>query len=128
LSGKQGPTSTLCPLERAGLPTTPEADVMLDFIERAFVLGSAGWFLLITLGICAYTLISQMLDDHLQAMIGTPILMIGSALGHQLLKEQGVSLSSDKVISMGVGFMIGLVATAVLLVSCALVVNTLRGR
>ncbi len=101
---------------------------MLDFIERAFVLGSAGWFLLITLGICAYTLISQMLDDHLQAMIGTPILMIGSALGHQLLKEQGVSLSSDKVISMGVGFMIGLVATAVLLVSCALVVNTLRGR
>jgi hypothetical protein len=128
LSGSQGPVSALCPLERAGLPTTPEADVMLEFIERAFVLGSAGWFLLITLGICAYTLISQMLDDHLQAMIGTPILMIGSALGHQLLKEQGISLSSDKVISMGVGFMIGLVATAVLLVSCALVVNTLRGR
>jgi hypothetical protein len=101
---------------------------MLDFIERAFVLGSAGWFLLIALGMCTYVLISQMLDDHLQAIIGTPILVFGAVVGHQLLKEQGIAVSSDKVVTMGIGFMIGLVTTAILLVSCALVVNTVRGR
>jgi riboflavin transporter FmnP len=101
---------------------------MLEYIERAFVLGTAGWFLLIALGLCSYTLISQMLDDHLQAIIGTPILMQGAALCHQILKEQGFALSSDKVVGMGIGFMIGLIATAVLLASAALLVNTIRGR
>lgn len=101
---------------------------MLEFIERAFVLGAAGWFLLLVLGFSAYVLISQMLDDHLSALLGTPCLMVGAAVGNQLLKEHGVSLSSDKIITMGAGFMIGLVATAVLLASCALIVNTLRGR
>lgn len=101
---------------------------MLEFIERAFVLGSAGWFLLIMLAMCTYVLISQMLDDHFMALVGTPILALGAAVGHQLLKEQGVALSSDKVVTMGIGFMIGLVTTAVLLVSCALLVNVVRGR
>ncbi len=101
---------------------------MMEFISRAFVLGSAGWFLLIMLGMCTYVLISQMLDDNLQAFLGTPVLLFGAAIGQQVFRELGIPLNSDKTVSMGIGMMMGLVASSIVMVLFLWAVNASRSR
>lgn len=101
---------------------------MMDFVTRAFVLGSAGWFLLIMVGMCTYVLISQMLDDNLQALLGTPVLLFGAALGQHAFREMGIALNGDKTVSMGIGMMIGLICSSIVLVLCLWAVNAVRTR
>lgn len=101
---------------------------MMEFIERSLVLSTAGWFLLIGLGLCSFVLISQMLEDFGLAVLGSPVLMLGAAIGNQTFRELGIPLSSDKIVSMGIGFMIGLIVSSIFLVGTLITINTIRGR
>ena len=101
---------------------------MMEFIGRSFVLGSAGWFLLIMLGFATYVLISQMLEDNVQALLGTPLLMMGAAIGQHVFRELAIPLSNDKTVAMGIGMMIGLVATSIVAVLILWAVSAIRTR
>ncbi len=89
---------------------------MLHILEQSFVLTSAGWFILCLLAAAGYAMISQMLEDQSSAILGTPILVVGAALGQYLMREFGVSFSHDKTVNMGIGMAAGMFASAIVIV------------
>lgn len=101
---------------------------MMELIERSFVLSSAGWFLLFMMGFCSYVLISQMLDDHMSAMMGTPVVTFGAAVGQQFLRENGIQFNGDRTVDTGIGMMLGLIAASIVMSLMLWAVRAARAR
>lgn len=83
-----------------------------DFIVRSFDLDLAGWFVLIAIGMAGYTLFSQMIGDHSSALLGTPMLVIGAALGHRASFELGLINVGDKLMNLVAGMSAGMLLGA----------------
>lgn len=81
---------------------------MMDFLARCFELDMAGWLMLIVIGGTGYTLISQMVGDHLSAMLGAPILVLGAAIGNGAMTDLGFISTTDKVLNMSISMTAGM--------------------
>ncbi len=92
---------------------------MMDFLARCFELDMAGWLVLFVIGGAGYTLISQMVGDHLSALIGAPILVFGAAAGNAAMADMGFVSTSDRVLNMAIsmtgGMLVGAVVAVVIL-------------
>jgi drug/metabolite transporter superfamily protein YnfA len=86
------------------------------FIEQAFVLNSAAWFLMAVFAIAGGWLIQATLDDSASALLGTPMLVFGAAVGQHTLKEFGIRLTSDKMVNTSFGMAIGMFIAAIMFV------------
>ncbi len=85
---------------------------MMDFLARCFALDMAGWLVLIVIGGAGYTLISQMVGDHLSALLGAPILVLGAAIGNAAMADLGVVSTNDKVLNMSISMTGGMLMGA----------------
>src|SRR5262245_40186836 len=110
------------PRQRAGIT------VMLEFIERSFVLDTTGWFVLSCIGFAAFIIVSQMFDDMAAAIICTPILVLWADIGNQSLRELCMHTAYVKAINTGVGMSAGLLATSIVLVTVLWTLNVCRAR
>lgn len=88
----------------------------MDFAARSFALDIAGWLVLISFAAAGYTLIALMLDDQATAMLGTPILVFGSAMGFRALTDIGIQLAPDKLMNMSIGMALCMLLSGVLFV------------
>jgi len=103
-------------------------EAALEFVTQSFQLDMGGWVTLIAFAVIGYTLIALMLDDHLSALLGSPLLVAGTALGNRALSELGVQLASDKVINMVIGMASCMLASGVLFVLILWVWSTSMAR
>lgn len=101
---------------------------MVEFMQRCFELDMAGWIVLGAIGAAGYTLISQMLGDHMSAVIGAPILMLGAAIGNASMADLGVVSTSDKVLNMSISMTGGMLAGAIVVVAVLWGWNALMAR
>ena len=89
---------------------------MQEFVLRAFVLDTPGWFLLLTMTAAALWVIYLLLDDMLIVLAASPVLFIGAALANNFMRENGYEFSADKVVNTGFGVGVGLFSASVLMV------------
>ncbi len=90
---------------------------MLEFAEGAFKLTNAYWFLILALSCSGYTILWQMMDSHLPAAAGFPMMVVGAAFGQHAMTTFGWQLSEDKIVNAAIGMGGGMFIATFLLLS-----------
>ena len=101
---------------------------VFDFFARCFELKTAGWFVLFAFTGLGYTLIAVMLGDQGSALLGTPILALGAAVGNAAFADLGIQSSADPLVNMTVGMAAGMMVGAGLMVGLLWSWNASMGR
>jgi nitrate reductase gamma subunit len=50
-------------------------------------------------------------------MLGTPMLVVGAALGHRLFQDYGIQTGADKLSEMVIGMVAGMMIAGILLIA-----------
>lgn len=90
--------------------------MLMDFLVRSLELDTTGWIVLIMIGMAVYTLVSQMLGDHASALLVTPLVLAGSAIGNRAAHDFGIFSVSDKIMNTITGMSAGMLVGAILAV------------
>lgn len=101
---------------------------MVEFMERCFTLDTGGWIVLIMFAGVGYVLFSQILGDHMFALLGTPFLVMGAAIGNVLLADAGVQLAADKGVNGAANMAIGMLAGGIVSVGLLWSWNAMMNR
>jgi hypothetical protein len=101
---------------------------VIDFVTRSFTLDTAGWLVLLSFAAAGYTLIALMLEDHGAAILGAPMLLVGSATGYRAMLELGIQVAPDKLMNMAIGMAGCMLISGLLLVFLLWSWNASMGR
>ncbi len=83
---------------------------MIEFVQQAFMLDSASWFVLGIMVFAAIVLVHNMIDDNILTAICIPALFVCAVSARRALELSSIQLTADKVVNTGFAFGVGLVA------------------
>ena len=88
---------------------------MIEFVQQAFVLDTASWFVLGIMVFAAIVLVHNMLDDNILTFICVPVLFVCAVSARRALELSSIQLTADKVVNTGFAFGVGIVAFGICL-------------